>query len=300
MERRQFMINAAKGFVGLSMMSMMPLDVFGQSKAHVVWVENGEPELLLKTALKDFGGLTRFINKGDVVVIKPNIGWDRRPEQAANTNPDLIKALVKECFDAGASKVKILDRTCNNPRRCYINSGIESSAKEVGAEVVHVHDNKYVNIPIKNGKVLKEWPIYKDYIEADKVINVPIAKHHSLARVTLGMKNLMGVMGANRGDIHSYFDWKLTDIVSEILPTLTIIDAYRILLRNGPSGGSLNDVAVKKTLIMSDCVVCADVVALSLFDLNIHDVSHVKTAIERKMAKYDVDNLVIDKIDLSV
>jgi len=172
--------------------------------------------------------LQRFINKDDVVVIKPNIGWDRAPEYAANTNPDLVKAIVKECYNIGAKTVKIFDRTCNNKQRCYKNSKIQSKAEDAGADVSHMRKNKYVDVSIKDGKELSNWEIYKDYVEADKVINVPIAKHHSLSKVSLGLKNLMGVMGGNRGSIHSGFNEKLIDIDKEILPTLTIIDAYRI------------------------------------------------------------------------
>lgn len=297
MQRRQFILDTARGMIGFSLAASLPVSLLSAAgKPQVVWVENGEPEQLLKLALEVMGGLKTFISKGDVVVIKPNMGWDRRPEQAANTNPDLIRSLVQACFDAGAAKVKIFDRTCNNPQRCYRNSQIEEAAAKAGAEVLHVHDHRFVTVKIPNGEMVKEWPIYRDYLEADKVINVPVAKHHSLARVTLGIKNLMGVMGSNRGQIHSYFATKMTDIASVLLPTLTIIDAYRILLRNGPTGGDLNDVAVKKTLIVSDCMVSADATALSLFNLKLDDVDYIREAARRGLAKYDIRALKVEKI----
>lgn len=264
----------------------------------VVWVSGGEPSVLLKKALAIFGGMGKFISKGDIVIIKPNIGWDRKPQFAANTNPDLISELIKECFNAGAAKVRIFDRTCNNPQRCYRNSQIEEVAKELGAEVEQVRPYKFKNLSLPSGVILKEWPIYKDYIEADKVINVPIAKNHSMARITAGLKNLMGVMGGNRGSIHIQFPIKINDITAHILPTLTIIDGYRILIRNGPSGGNLNDVRITKTLIMSPCTVTADLQALNLLDLKLEQVPYLQEAIRRGLSQFDPKNLNVKKISV--
>ncbi|MBF0410214.1 MAG: DUF362 domain-containing protein [Candidatus Riflebacteria bacterium] len=264
----------------------------------VVWVENGEPEQLLAAALKEMGGMSRFVSKGDVVVVKPNIGWDRSPEQAANTNPKLIAEIVKEVLKAGAKKVKVFDRTCNNPRRCYENSGIRQSAEDAGAEVTNTDDSRFVKVELKKGEILKEWSIYKDYLEADKVINVPIAKNHGLSTVTLGLKNLMGVMGGQRGEIHSPFN-KLIDIVEEILPTLTIIDAYRVLMKNGPQGGELNDVKLAKTLLMSPCTLAADMSALPLFELPADKkIEYLQKAAERGLNKIDLKSINLKKVVL--
>ncbi len=265
-----------------------------------VWVTGGEPKQLLNTALDSFGGMKQFISKGDVVVIKPNIGWDRAPQFAANTNPHLVGATIEACFDAGASKVKIFDRTCNNPRRCYRNSEIESISEKFGAEVTQIRDYKFTDVRFPEGELIKNWPIYKEYLDADKVINIPIAKHHSMAGITVGLKNLMGVMGGNRGSIHNHFDKKLIDIDSQILPTLTIVDAYRILLRNGPVGGNLNDVKLTKTLIMSPCTVTADYLSLDLFDdLQLEQVSYIKEAYRRGLNRYEPEKLNLKKISLS-
>jgi len=264
-----------------------------------VWVENGEPDALLTAALQEMGGISAFIQPGEVVVIKPNMGWDRAPEYAANTNPLLIRALVKECYKAGAKTVKVFDRTCNNPRRCYQNSQIEKYASEADAEVDQIRMNRFEKIAIRNGKIIKDWEIYQDYLEADKIINVPIAKHHSLSRVTLGMKNLMGVMGGNRGSIHSDFDIKIVDITAEILPHLTIIDAYRVLKNNGPVGGNLADVQVRKTLIVSPCMVSADFLALELFGHSLEQVGYLNEAISRGLNKYALGSLKIKKVRLT-
>jgi uncharacterized protein (DUF362 family) len=267
--------------------------------ADAVWIEGGEPADLLRVALESLGGLNRFISKGDVVAIKPNIGWDRAPEYAADTNPDLIETLVMATLDAGAKTVKVFDRTCNTAQRCYHNSQIEEKAKNAGAEVFHFNENKCKTIRIKEGKIVKEWPIFSDYLEADKVINVPIAKHHNIGKVTLGFKNLMGVMGGERGAIHEDFAVKIIDIGSQILPTLTIIDAYRILVAHGPRGGNLSDVKLTKTLIASPCIATADLLALKLFGHELKDVTHVQEAFNRGINKFDPDKVNLQRIDLS-
>jgi len=301
MKRRTFVKSTAIGSITAA---INPISIIaGSSKSdeipEAVWIENGEPDQLVTSAFDAFGGVSSFISQGDIVVVKPNIGWDRKPEFAANTNPDLIKKVAELCYSAGAKTVKVFDRTCNNPQRCYRNSLIEEYASEAGAKVIQLRKNKYITQKFKSGKIIKEWPIYKDYIEADKVINIPVAKVHSLSKVTLGLKNLMGVMGDERGDLHSDFDIKLIDIDQDILPSLTIIDAYRILTGNGPSGGNLADVSLKKTLIMSPCTVTADFVALKLFDLQLPQVGYIKEAVLRNLNRYDLQNLKVKRVSLS-
>jgi len=301
MKRRRFLKTATIGGAAATLMPQLfpkyPFLYAQNNPPQAVWVENGEPLDLLDAALKELGGLRQFIARGDVVVIKPNIGWDRRPELAANTNPELIGDLVKRCYEAGAKTVKVFDRTCNNPRRCYRNSKIEEAAKKAGAEVFQIRKNRFKEIAI-NGKVIKKWPIYEDYLNADKVINVPIAKHHSLAKVTLGLKNLMGVMGGNRGSLHNNFALKIADIDRKILPTLTIIDAYRILTANGPQGGNPDYVKLSKTLIASSCTVSADYLGLQLFGHKLDDVEHIKVAAEEGLAKFDLNHLNVKRVKL--
>ncbi|UCH62804.1 MAG: DUF362 domain-containing protein [Fidelibacterota bacterium] len=300
MKRIEFIKATTGGLVGLSpLLSKGIIKVLDNEPVpDVVWVESGEPAELVNRAAEAFGGMGRFISKGDVVVVKPNIGWDRIPESAANTNPDLVAQIVRLCLDTGAKRVKVFDRTTNNPLRCYRNSQIETKAEAAGAKVLQVRDHRFKSVTLRQGSVLKEWPIYRDYLEADKVINVPVAKHHSMCNVTLGLKNLMGVMGGPRGEIHNGFDTKLVDITSEILPTLTIIDAYRIMTGNGPSGGSMSDVDKRRTLIMSPCTVTADYVSASLFKIEPDRVGYIREAVSRGVNRYDVSNLNIKKISL--
>lgn len=300
MKRREFLKASAIGTLGINLLPWVNHHKLSAQEAfpQVVWVENGEPEELLDAALRELGGMTRFVSKGDVVVVKPNIGWAKKPEFAANTNPDLVGAIVKECYAAGAKEVKVFDNTCNAWNRCYQYSGIEAAAKQYGGKVTQTYNHRYKNVRI-NGQAINEWSLYQDYLEADKIINVPIAKHHSLDRVTLGLKNLMGIMGGNRGSLHNNFGQKLADINMKLLPTLTIIDAYRILVANGPTGGNLADVRDKKTLIASTCTVSADVTALKLFGHSMEQVQHIRVAAERGMNKFDLNDLQVKTIRLT-
>jgi uncharacterized protein (DUF362 family) len=240
-------------------------------------------------AIAALGGMGVFVARGDVVVVKPNIGWDRAPEQAANTDPEVVVAVAEMCLAAGAKSVRVFDRTCNEPRRCYASSGIqeavERSAKRNHAEgalrVYHVEDRKFVRTAIPTPIVLSEWELYRDALEADKIVNVPIAKHHTLSGVTLGLKNIMGIMGGNRGQIHNRLSECLVDIHRRVPVALTVIDAGRVLMRNGPTGGNLADVKVFGKAFASADVVAADVVAAEkIFGRKPGEVSHIQKAME--------------------
>lgn len=220
---------------------------------------------LVSRAMEALGGIGRFISRGDVVVVKPNIGWDRVPEQAATTNPELVAWIVSACVQAGAKRVHVFDHTCNDARRCYLRSGIQAAAKEAGARVSYIDSRKFVDVQIKDGKFLRSWPLYREILEADKLINLPIAKHHGLAGYTLSLKNWMGIIGGRRGKFHQDLTNSLVDLMSVCRPVLTVLDGYRILLRNGPQGGSINDVGHPRTVIAGIDQLAVDALAVPLF-----------------------------------
>ena len=163
------------------------------------------PEQLVRRAVEAMGGMSKFVSRGDVVVVKPNIGWDRMPIHAANTNPDVVAAVIRLAFDAGAKKVVVADGSCNDPNRCFQRSGIWRAAYERGAEVVLPQEHRFRTMRLK-GDVLDEWPIFTTLVDADKVINVPVAKHHNLAKFTAAMKNWYGVLGGRRNRLHQNID----------------------------------------------------------------------------------------------
>jgi len=288
--RREFIKGAA--LVGAAVAGGLPSGALAADKEgpEVVRVHGKDDAKLARKAVEALGGIKSFVRSGDTVVVKPNIGWDRAPEYAGNTAPGLVKEVVLMCLEAGAKKVRVFDRTCNDPRRCYVNSGIEPALeglKDPRVEVSHIDDRKFSDVKIKDGLALKGWSFYEDALDADRIINMPIAKHHSLATLTLGMKNVMGVIGGNRAQIHSRLHECLVDLNRVFRPALTIIDATRILVANGPQGGDLKDVRVKNVIIASRDVVAADGTATGLFGLKPEDIGYIKLAQAQGLGVYD-------------
>jgi len=263
----------------------------------LVVVSGPSPEGITKAAVTVLGGMSRFVSRGDVVVVKPNIGWDRKPEQAANTNPDVVATIVKLCVEAGAKTVKVFDRSVNDPRRCYAQSGIAEAARAAGADVRYIDNRKFKNVAL-NGMVLKSWPLYTEILEADKIINLPIAKTHGLATLTMGLKNWMGIMGGRRGKIHQRLDESLVDIARIVRPCLTLLDAVRILTANGPQGGNLADVRRMNTVIAGTDQISVDAMGATLFGLEGRDLGYVRTGHEVGLGVMDLSALKIRKISM--
>lgn len=254
-------------------------------------VQNGEPRDLVQRALEDLGGISRFIRRQDVVVIKPNIAWDRTPEQAANTNPDLVAEVVRQCWHAGARRVIVTDVSCNEPRRCFQRSGIQAAARAQGADIILPDPDLFRDVDL-GGVVLKTWPVFAPFLEADKVLNLPIAKHHNLTGATLGMKNWYGILGGQRNRLHQQIHQSLADLAAFMLPTLTIMDAYRVLLRNGPTGGNLEDVALKKTIIASTDPVALDAYAAKAWwNLDPEHLPYLQMAANRGLGTVEYEKL---------
>jgi len=266
------------------------------SKPMVAVAKGSDYAALVQRVLEPLGGMSAFVSSGDRVVVKPNIGWDRSPQQAANTHPQVVASLVKAALDAGAREVLVFDRPCNDPRLTYRNSGIQAALDALDDRRVvcsFIDDRRFVPVKIQRGQALDEWQFYRDALEADCYINVPIAKHHVLARLTLGLKNVMGVIGGNRGQIHHDIGQKLADLNSVVAPRLTVIDATRILLAHGPAGGNLADVKVLDTLIASKDIVAADAYATTLFDLQPQDIVATVAAARMGLGEMDLSRVNI-------
>lgn len=252
----------------------------GSLPADLAMARGGEPAWLVQKALGALGGMGRFVSRGDVVVIKPNLAFNRIPEQAANTNPLVIRELVILALQAGAKIVRILDHTLYEPRSCYARCGVADAVRDLGVELEYVDDRKFVDVDI-HGEWIRNWPLYRPVLEADKLLNVPVAKQHSAARLSLGMKNLMGVIGGRRELFHQDMGRGLADLSSYLRPTLTVVDAYRILLRNGPQGGSLDDVALTRTVLAGVDPVAVDASGCGLFGVRPESVAYIREAVRR-------------------
>jgi uncharacterized protein (DUF362 family) len=249
-----------------------------------------DPALLTRRAVDALGGMKRFIGRGDVVAIKPNIGWDRMPVHAANTNPLVVAEVVKMAFEAGAARVVVTDASCNEPNRCFQRSGIWRATYALGATVILPAEHRFREMRMR-GDVLDVWPIYTPLINADKVINVPVAKHHNLAKFTAAMKNWYGVLGGRRNRLHQNIDVSIADLATFMRPTLTIVDATRVLLRNGPQGGNIDDAKDMHQVIASLDQVAVDAYGCTLIGVKPSQVAYLKMGHERGIGRMDWQNV---------
>jgi uncharacterized protein (DUF362 family) len=307
MDRRKFFEQVAAWSAGLSVATpvfnasaILAAEEKPKDKPRLSVAEGKDYRALVEQVLKPLGGIAAFVHKGDRVVVKPNMGWDRTPEQAANTHPEVMKAIVQQCLDAGAKQVQVFDRPCSDEHRTHTNSGIHAAIESIGdsrAQCLYMDAKKYVPIKIEKGKFVHEFTFYKDAMppECDCYINVPVAKNHILSRLTLGLKNVMGVIGGNRGLIHLGIGQRIADLNLVVRPQLTIIDATRILLRNGPTGGDLKDVKVLDTLVASTDTVAADAYATTLFGIKPEQVSSTVAAAKLGLGEMDLKKVKIVK-----
>ncbi|MHC4138899.1 MAG: DUF362 domain-containing protein [Planctomycetota bacterium] len=250
---------------------------------------------MVNRGITAIGGMDKLVSRGDNVVIKPNIAWDRRPEYAVNTNPFVVAALVGMCLEAGANRVKVIDHTCaSNPDTSYTNSGIEKAAKEAGAEVRFVNRELFRDIKIPDGKVLDSWKYYEELIyqdETDVLINVPIAKQHSASRLSMALKNTLGMVGGNRGSLHKDIHPKIADLNKVVKVDLTILDAFRTLRRHGPTGGRLEDVdnnfETARRLVFCVDPVAVDSYGATLFGYQGMDIGYIRESYEAGLGEID-------------
>lgn len=254
-----------------------------------------DPAALVRKAVDALGGMRRFISRGDIVVVKPNIGWDRTPIHAANTNPRVVAEVVRLAYDAGAKRVIVTDVSCNEANRCFQRSGIWKAAYEVGGEIILPAAHRFRSMRLR-GEVLDEWPVYTPLVEADKVINVPIAKHHNLAKYTGAMKNWYGSLGGRRNRLHQNIDVSIADLATFLQPTLTIVDAVRVLMRNGPQGGNLADAKDMHTVIASTDQVAADACGCRLIGRSADEIPYIKLAHERGLGTMFWQNLRLAEV----
>ncbi|MFV0471905.1 MAG: DUF362 domain-containing protein [Paludibacteraceae bacterium] len=274
------------------------------SKYDLVAVLGGDPQAMFRKAVAEIGGMGKFIKKGDKVVVKPNIGWDKTPELAANTNPQLISEIITQCFKAGAKEVTVFDHTCDEWTKCYKNSGIESAAKSAGAKVLPAHlDSYYKKVSLPQGVKLKSTMIHEAIINCDKWINVPILKNHGGAQMTISMKNYMGIVW-DRGYFHKNdLQQCIADVCTyEKKPVLNVVDAYRLMKTSGPRGRSETDVVLAKGLFVSQDIVAADTAATNFFnqvrEMPLDRVSYLSKAQSLKVGTMNLDKMKVKKIKM--
>ncbi len=253
----------------------------------------GGPIANLRRALAALGGIEAFVKPGERVAIKPNCAWDRKPEQAANTDPELIGELARLCYGAGAASVTVVDNSCHDPGRAFTRSGIEAAARDAGAAIEHQRSTGTVHLDL-GGTVLGPWEVLRPIAEADRVINVPVVKHHSLSRATLGMKNWFGAIVGRRANLHQRIAQVCAELGAAFRPTLTVIDATRILSGGGPTGGSLALVRPADCIAVATDPVAADAWGAALLDLRPDDLPHIPIAARLGLGTADWESVRVE------
>ena len=312
MDRRNFLKALAVTGVAFSLKMKGGMSVFAQTlednqtgkPVDLVAVMGGEPEAMFKRAIAEMGGMGKFVKKGQKVAIKPNIGWNKTPELAGNTNPKLVAEIVRQCLAAGAKEAKVFDHTCDVWVKCYKNSGIEDAAKAAGAKVVPAHEESYYrSISLPQGKKLKSAKVHEAILDSDVWINVPILKHHGGANLSMSMKNLMGIVWDRRIFHSTDLQQCIADICTmQKKPVLNVVDAYRILKTNGPQGRTAADAVVSKGLFISQDIVAVDTAAGKFFNqvrnMPLDHVGHLANGQALKLGTMNIDKLNIKRIKL--
>ena len=265
--------------------------------AYLSVARGAEPRAMTQAALAAVGGIERFVKSGADVIVKPNICVDSRSyEYGATTNPEVVAALVELCLGAGAKRVRVMDTPFGGgPESAYARSGIEDAVKAAGGKMEVMNRAKFRSAEIPEGRDISSWEVYRDILTADVVINVPIAKHHSLSRLSLGGKNLLGVI-LRPSQMHVNLGQRTADLASLVRPTLTVVDAVRTLMAHGPTGGNLSDVRLTNTVIASHDMVAADAYAATLFELTGAQIPYVKAAAEMGLGTLDLESIEIEEV----
>jgi len=280
-----------KLFAGMNLLPEEPYDL--------VAIRGGEPDVMFDRGIEELGGMRQFVKEGQTVVVKPNIGWDAVPERGANTNPLLVKRIVQHCFNAGAAQVYVFDNTCNEWTKCYANSGIEQAVKDAGGTMFTGSSERYYQeVELPWAKSLKMTKVHELILKSDVFINVPVLKHHGGANITITMKNLMGIVWDRKywhaNDLHQC----IADFAAFRKPDLNIVDAYRVMKRNGPRGVSVDDVVLMRNQIISTDMVAADAAGCKLFGIEPLSVKHIKLGGQSGIGNYDLESLNISRISV--
>ena len=312
MDRREFLKTLAvsgaaftiKMNGGMGVLAQVIKNSSTDKSVDLVAIMGGEPEAMFRKAIAEMGGMGKFVKSGYKVVVKPNIGWDKTPELAATTNPKLVEEIVRQCFVAGAKEVTVFDNTCDDWKKCYENSGIESSAKKAGAKVVPANEKSYYReVALPKGKKLKDARVHEAILDCDVWINVPILKHHGGANMSIAMKNLMGIVWDRKIFHISNLQQCIADVCTlDKKPILNVVDAYRVLKTNGPRGKSKEDVVTAKGLFISQDMVAVDTAATKFFnqirEMPLEDVKYLEQGQDLKIGTMNIDNLNVKRLKM--
>jgi uncharacterized protein (DUF362 family) len=264
----------------------------------LVAVRGGTPETMFDRGIKSIGGISRFVRPGQKVLLKPNISWDAPPDMASNTSPGLVATVVKHCLDAGAAKVVVMDHSIEYWKNSLQNSGVHAAAIGAGAVYAPSESEGYYQNVAVNGRRLKETMIHEAVLECDVLISVPVLKQHGGGGVSSSAKNLMGCVWNRRVYHANGLQSCIADFLLVRKPDLSIVDADRVITKNGPRGGSLSELVVMKSLLISQDVVAVDTAASVMLGRKPDEVEHIRLATEAGLGRMDLSNLNIERIKI--
>lgn len=310
MDRKEFL----KTLVAAGAAATVQSDSFGTVLAQnsvsgplpfdLVAVMGGEPVEMFRAGIEKFGGMGKFVQKGQKIVVKPNIAWDKTPELAANTNPELVAEIVRQCLQAGATEVTVFDHTCDEWRSSYKTSGVEQAARDAGAKVIPADEERYYReVELPKGKNLKKALIHEAILDCDAWINAPVLKNHGGARMTCSMKNLMGIVWDRQAFHRNDLQQCIADVCSLAKPPiLNVVDAYRVVKTNGPRGRSESDVATPKGLFLSTDIVAVDTAATKFFSqiekIQVEAVGHLAAGQALGLGTTDLESLRVSRVKM--
>jgi uncharacterized protein (DUF362 family) len=257
------------------------------------------PAVVTRAALEALGGMGRFVGEGETVLVKPNMAWDRTPEQGANTHPAVVAEVVRQCRAAGAGRVIVTDNPVHDAPRVAERSGIGPAVADAGGELALPRSSGF-QPALLDGAVLTSWEVLATLLEAHRLINVPVAKHHSLSEFTGGLKNHIGLLGGRRGRLHQEIHTAVVDLAAAFLPTLTVIDATRVMVRNGPTGGRLEDVKRVDAVAAATDPVAADAWGARQIGLDPREVDQLVQAEERGLGHLAAGAGSVAEVDAGV
>ncbi len=247
------------------------------SRPPIVVAHGTDPAAMVKAALAALGGIGCFVKRGETVLVKPNMAWDRTPEQGADTHPEVVAEVVRQCRAAGAARVIVAENPVHDAARVARRSGIAAAVTAAGGDLVLPGGSAF-EWTVLGGSILDGWDVLSVLFQADRLINLPVVKHHALSLLTCGIKNHMGLIGGSRGRLHQEIHTSIVDLASAFRPTLTVVDATRVMLRNGPTGGRLEDVVTRNMVAAGTDPVACDAWAARQLGLDPRDVAHVVQA----------------------
>jgi uncharacterized protein (DUF362 family) len=299
--RREFLKRAAAaGVAAAGLAGLAGLDgavAEAASGPTIAVASKRDAAALVRAAVGALGGMGKFVKRGDVVFVKPNMGWARKPDQAATTNPEVVAEVARLCREAGAREVRVMDHAVDRPDSLLLRmNGIEEAVKKVGGRTSFASSSAlYERVALPKGKALSSVDVMRDLRRADVFINVPIAKVHNSTRLTLGIKNMLGIVW-DRGAFHrsASLDQAMVDLIAQVRPHLTILDAVRILLSNGPKGpGRTED---RGLIVAGTDPVAMDAYGVSLFGMKAGQIEHIRLAAAAGLGEMDLRRIKVKNV----